>query len=73
MNAMTTEPKDLAGPAAAGRLVGLTPKRVRTLAARGKLTVVKLPGGRPMVSVAQLRELVQVSTTPALWGSGSSR
>jgi hypothetical protein len=66
MNA-TTKLRDLAFPAAAARLVELTPKQVRRLAAKGKLTVVKLPGGRPMVSVSQLKELIRTSTQ---WGSG---
>jgi hypothetical protein len=58
---------DLRSMAAGARSVGLSPSRVRALVARGKLTVTQLPGGRPMISVSQLRELMRSSTT---WGSG---
>jgi hypothetical protein len=68
-----TQTKNLAGPAAAARAVGVTAKRVRTLIKNRRLDTVRLPGSRPMVDISQLRELVQSSTTPALFGSGGYR
>ena len=68
-----SQPRDLAGPTAAARAVGVTPRRVRTLIKNRRLDTVRLPGSRPMVDVSQLRELVQSSTTPALFGSGGYR
>jgi hypothetical protein len=67
MNVSMTEPTDLTSLAAGARSVGLSPRRVRALVARGKLSVTQLPGGRPLISVAQLRELIKESTR---WGSG---
>jgi hypothetical protein len=70
MNSIPVEMKDLSSVAAGARSVGLSARRVRALAARGKMTIVKLPGGRQMISVGQLRELVRDST---VWGSGTAR
>jgi hypothetical protein len=70
---IATDTEPLAGPAAAARAVGVSPRRVRTLIQNQRLTVVKLPGGRPMVSVGQLRELIQQSTRQAVWGSVGMR
>jgi hypothetical protein len=67
MNISPLEPRDLHSFARGARSVGLSPRQVRSLAARGKLAVTQLPGGRPMISVAQLRELIKSSTR---WGSG---
>jgi hypothetical protein len=73
IDSQTSRPKNFAGPTAAARAVGVTPKRVRTLIKNRRLDTVRLPGSRPMVDVSQLRELVQSSTTPALFGSGGYR
>jgi hypothetical protein len=66
MNAAST-PNDLRSMAAGARSVGLSPSRVRALVARGKLTAIQLPGGRPLISISQLKDLMRSSTT---WGSG---
>jgi hypothetical protein len=77
MNDSTTEQpaptRTLVGPAEAARLFGITARRVRTLCANRRLETIRLPGSRPMIVVEELRELLQASTTPALFGSGTYR
>lgn len=49
----------------AAQSVGLTARVVRGLIRRGKLSVLRLPGARPLVDPAELRAIVEVSRIPA--------
>jgi hypothetical protein len=58
-------PDDWIGAAAAARLLGCQPQAVRKLAATGRLTVRRLPCGRPRYARVEVEALARESTRPA--------
>jgi excisionase family DNA binding protein len=67
---MSSQPKrDWITLREAAELMGITYGRIRLLVDRQAISVVRLPGGAPMVSRSEVLKLVQRSIKPATVGA----